>query len=1070
MPSDKSPGPDGYTSKFYKATWDKIGGEFTIAIQSFFQTGFLPKGVNSTILALIPKKTEAREMKDYRPISCCNVIYKVISKLIANRLKTVLPKFISGNQSAFVKDRLLIENLLLATELVKDYHKYSISSRCAIKIDISKAFDSVQWSFILNALSAMAFPPVFIKWISLCISMASFLVQVNGELAGYFQSERGLRQGCSLSPYLFVISMDILSKMLDNGATLQQFGYHPKCKNIGLTHISFADDMMVLIDGKIRSIEGIVSIFDEFAKISGLKISMEKSFMYLAGITETVHQDITSQFPFEIGKLPVYPRKHKRRVVDLAQTLEIQGLGKNVLQMRGPRGIIDMGVKKNASLAEAWRTRRRRRHCIKNLNLIENALETKWQGRNMNAEDIFLWKGKDNSYKDSFSTKDTWNLIRKISNKVTWYKGVWLTHATPKYSFCTWLAMKNRLSTGDRMQNWNTNSMSTCVLCNSHLKTRDNLFFKCSYSSEIWNKLVQRLLHSHFSTDWREVVTCITNTSLDKINTFLVRCSFQIAVHSIWRERNGRRHGENQTSATQLAIWIDKQLLPELFLNYGGCVKKIESLCSRFLWSGNIDGSTGAKIAWSGVCLPKKEGGVGLRRFAAWNTTLCLRFIWLLFADNDSLWAKWHLFHHIKNKSLWEIDESSRDPWTWKMLLRLRQYAVKFLIADVRNGKNVSFWHDSWTPLGPLFSLFGNEGPRSLSIPYSAKVADACNDDGWILSSPRSDLAVSLHAHLTTIPLPSQVQDKDTFCWIVDGFKCRGFSSPKTWEALRPRELEKDWVSSVWFRGAVPRNAFNMWVTHLNRLPTRARLAAWGVIQSTECCLCSLYPETRDHLMLECVFAATIWREIMSRLTPNHRQICNWSELLSWTRHRTSQAPSTLRKVAVQAAIYHIWKQRNNVLHNNLLVPPSTIFKNIDREVRNTISDQIPTEEDFEVDTTFIDDEYLRYLHYLDSRSNHGVNTFGSYDEIFGLVLGNSSSIRRLNAAEELPVVEFTAEEMMERGLVVCAICREELAANERLSELPCRHYYHKNCISNWLSNRNTCPLCRHNVELPKDI
>ncbi|EOA25426.1 hypothetical protein CARUB_v10018758mg [Capsella rubella] len=133
-------------------------------------------------------------------------------------------------------------------------------------------------------------------------------------------------------------------------------------------------------------------------------------------------------------------------------------------------------------------------------------------------------------------------------------------------------------------------------------------------------------------------------------------------------------------------------------------------------------------------------------------------------------------------------------------------------------------------------------------------------------------------------------------------------------------------------------------------------------------------------------------------------------------------------------------------------------------------TDPTPTEEDFEANTTFIDDEYLRYLHYLDSRNNHGVNTFGSYDEIFGLVLGNSSTcMPQLNAAEELPVVEFTAEEMMERGLVVCAICREELAANERLSELPCRHYYHKDCISSWLSNRNTCPLCRHNVELPKE-
>lgn len=129
-----------------------MGKDFIVAVHSFFDKGFLPKGINSTILALIPKKTEAIEMKDYRPISCCNVLYKVISKLLANRLKRVLPKFIASNQSAFVKERLLMENVLLASELVKGYHKDSISSRCAVKIDISKAFNSVQWPFLMSTL------------------------------------------------------------------------------------------------------------------------------------------------------------------------------------------------------------------------------------------------------------------------------------------------------------------------------------------------------------------------------------------------------------------------------------------------------------------------------------------------------------------------------------------------------------------------------------------------------------------------------------------------------------------------------------------------------------------------------------------------------------------------------------------------------------------------------------------------------------------------------------------------------------------------------------------------------
>lgn len=253
MPSNKSPGPDGYNTEFYKSTWGIIGHEFVVAVQSFFVKGFLPKGVNSTILSLIPKKTEAVEMKDYRPISCCNVLYKVISKLIANRLKLLLPKFISANQSSFVSERLLIENLLLATEIVKDYHKEDISSRCAIKIDISKAFDSVQWSFLLNVLHAMNFPQQFIHWIALCITTPSFSVQVNGELSGYFQSSRGLRQGCSLSPYLFIIVIDILSKLLDTAASVKGFGYQPRCKNLGLTHLMFADDLMVMTDGMKRS-------------------------------------------------------------------------------------------------------------------------------------------------------------------------------------------------------------------------------------------------------------------------------------------------------------------------------------------------------------------------------------------------------------------------------------------------------------------------------------------------------------------------------------------------------------------------------------------------------------------------------------------------------------------------------------------------------------------------------------------------------------------------------------------------------------------------------------------------
>lgn len=176
MPSNKSPGPDGFPCEFFTTTWPFIAQDFTIAVQSVFKLGFLPKGINSTILALVPKNLVAKEMKDYRPIACCNVLYKVVSKILANRLKVILTRIILKNQSAFVKGRLLMENVLLASEFVKDYHKDSISPSCAMKIDIFKAFDSVQWRFLLSCLEALGFPERFLHWIRLCTTTPSFSV------------------------------------------------------------------------------------------------------------------------------------------------------------------------------------------------------------------------------------------------------------------------------------------------------------------------------------------------------------------------------------------------------------------------------------------------------------------------------------------------------------------------------------------------------------------------------------------------------------------------------------------------------------------------------------------------------------------------------------------------------------------------------------------------------------------------------------------------------------------------------------------------------------------------------
>lgn len=218
-------------------------------VQSFFLYGFMPKSINTSLLTLVPQTTDASRMSEYRPVACCNLFYKVISKIVANMMKKTLLRAIDTNHCVFVKRRLLLENFLLATERVKNYHMFNSSSRCAIKLDISKDFDMFPWPFIVATLRAMGYPKLLIKWVYMCMSTIFFYVSINGELEEFFTSARGIWQGCSLSLYLYVIVNNVMSKLLNNAALEGQIGYHPNFQDINLTHLSFVDDIMVFTDG-----------------------------------------------------------------------------------------------------------------------------------------------------------------------------------------------------------------------------------------------------------------------------------------------------------------------------------------------------------------------------------------------------------------------------------------------------------------------------------------------------------------------------------------------------------------------------------------------------------------------------------------------------------------------------------------------------------------------------------------------------------------------------------------------------------------------------------------------------
>ena len=272
MKNQKSPGSDGITVEFYKIFWNNIKEFYVNSINYSFETGSLTELQKQSIITIIPKQNKDLTILDnWRPISLLNVDYKIATKVIANRVKHVITKIIHNSQTGFIKGRYIGENIRLLFEIIDNAEEENKPGLIFFS-DFEKAFDSIDHTYIINCLKHFNFGEDFIKWVKLFYNDAKSCVTNNGYLSDFFPVLRGVRQGCPLSTYLFIICIELLSNKITTTEDIKGITY----ANYEFKKSLFADDASFILDGSLKSFETLVDILNNFSYISGLKLNSNK--------------------------------------------------------------------------------------------------------------------------------------------------------------------------------------------------------------------------------------------------------------------------------------------------------------------------------------------------------------------------------------------------------------------------------------------------------------------------------------------------------------------------------------------------------------------------------------------------------------------------------------------------------------------------------------------------------------------------------------------------------------------------------------------------------------------------
>ncbi|XP_021993278.1 uncharacterized protein LOC110890014 [Helianthus annuus] len=331
----------------------------------------------------------------------------------------------------------------------------------------------------------------------------------------------------------------------------------------------------------------------------------------------------------------------------------------------------------------------------------------------------------------------------------------------------------------------------------------------------------------------------------------------------------GRLQLVNSVLAAMYSYWAAVFCLP------ASIIKSIERIMKDFLWSHGSSGSKRAKVAWKDICLPKSEGGLGIRKVSDVNKSLMTFHIYSIVSGRKSLWVEWIQAHRLQGRSFWDVKVPQSSTWGWRKLLSFRSLVRKFFWKKIGNGESTSLWHDTWCNQCPLSRYVSTRNMYQHGLSIYSKVAEVVHNGIWSWPEAWRDLFPVLFQLNPIYIVPNK---QDVTLWRSDGGKLMSFSSKLVWEAIRARGQEMTWSKIVWSG-----------------------------------------------------FLDAIKEKSSMKMVPN-----KWVDIVGWLLPKATSRSlnSVIGKLLIKATAYFVWQERNYRFFNNPLRPPEVLINVITDNVR----------------------------------------------------------------------------------------------------------------------------------------